>query len=51
MPRKPAIIRVRQVLSGRKNPKWHYMRIWSMATQKVTLEPCCLKSKPCWECK
>lgn len=49
--KKPRIITVTQVLSSRKNPKWNYAKFWNMFTNKTTLEPCCLKVKPCGDCR
>jgi hypothetical protein len=39
------------VEAGDRDPKWNYARFKSMETPpKEWVEPCCLKSKPCWEC-
>lgn len=49
---KPKTIKIRKVLSSRKNPRWNYAHFVNFFNgSKERLEPCCLKSKPCWECK
>lgn len=49
--KRPPVIKVTEVLSSEKDPKWNYGRFMSLAHGGITLQPCCLKSKPCWECK
>ena len=48
---KPAIITLKIVPSGRKNPRWNYAEYTDLNGKNLRLEPCCLKAKPCWECK
>lgn len=49
--KKPPVITITKVYSGKRNPKWNYAKMFSFITGKDFLEPCCLKKKPCGECR
>lgn len=47
---KPRVIVVTEVLSSKLHRNWNYARYVNLDGKGARLEPCCLKSKPCWEC-
>lgn len=48
---KPPVIKLEIVEHGKRDPKWNYAKFTDISGKNMWLEPCCLKSKPCWECK
>jgi len=49
--KKPPVIKIRLVKDGTKHPDWNYAHYTDFSGRNQRLEPCCKKSKPCWECK